>query len=220
MSWLTKTSRAQQSNVYLSWYRLTRLIKNQQRNPFARAEHPKMLHLHPRTEMAAPSRETLQNAKWPSHVVTYRVMFPIPLQYSASSFLLPASIAFDACYSWWKFLVPCVFRSWFLLINNGSPHHAFSGKWLLNIIQVVCKPVRPLWNHQATKMIASKEQHLVFSAAEVEEKPSWTAKLLPAAAGKHQHEESNSLWRTFLPSLGLVLRLASWSVKTREKVNL
>lgn len=85
------------------------------------------------------------------------------------------------------------------------------------IIQVVRKPVWPLRNCQAVETVAFHEQHLVLSAAKAEEKPSCGTKLLPAAAGKHQHEESISLWRSFLSSLGLALPLASWSVKTKKR---
>lgn len=109
---------------------------------------------------------------------------------------------------WFVFLV-------FFLINNGSLQYAFSGVCLVIIIeQVVCKPVWPLRNCQA---IAFHEQHLVLSAAKAEEKPSCGTKLLPAAARKHQHEESISLWRSFLSSLGLALPLASRSVKTKTR---
>lgn len=68
-------------------------------------------------------------------------------------------------------------------------------------------------------MVAFTEQHLALSAAAVEEKTSLSTKLLLAVAGRHQHEESISLWRSFLSSLGLTLPLASRSVKTKEKVN-
>lgn len=84
----------------------------------------------------------------------------------------------------------------------------------------ISKPVWPLRNCQAIKMVAFKEQHLALSAAKAEDKPSCSMKLLLAAVGKHQHEESISLWRSFLSSLGLTLPSASWSVKTKEKENL
>lgn len=82
------------------------------------------------------------------------------------------------------------------------------------------KTVWPLRNCQAFKTVAFEEQHPALSAVKVEEKPSCGMKLLTAAARRHQHEESISLWRSFLSSLGLTLPLASWSVKTKEKVNL
>lgn len=149
--------------------------------------------------------------------------FPVLLQYSTRSLLLPALIAFNARDLFLMIDISCsccVFRGWFLSINSENPHHAFSGAWLLIITQAVCKPVWPLWNCEAMETAASKEQHLVSSTAEVEQKPSCSTMLLPATAGKCQHEESKSLWRSFLPSLGLVFALASWSAKTREKVNL
>lgn len=69
-------------------------------------------------------------------------------------------------------------------------------------------------------MVAFKEQHLALSAAEAEEEPSHRTGLLAPAAGKHQHEESTSLWRSLLSSLVFALPLASWSVRTEEKVKL
>lgn len=96
----------------------------------------------------------------------------------------------------------------------------FSGTWLLIIVQqTVCKPVWPLRNCQAVKVVAFKEQHLVLSAVKVEEKSPCSTKLLPAVTGKHQHEESVSLWRSLLSSLVLTLPLVSWPVKTKEKGN-
>lgn len=51
-------------------------------------------------------------------------------------------------------------------------------------------------------------------------KPSCSStKLLHAVAGRHQHEESISLWRSFLSSFGLTWPLASRSAKTKQKVN-
>lgn len=127
------------------------------------------------------------------------------------------------CHSRWEFFVliaPCVVVSGFFIINNESLQHAFSDFFADYYTTSSFKIVWPLRNWSAFKTVAFQEQHPVLSAVKVEEKPSCGMKLLTNAAWRHQHEESISLWRSFLSSLGLILPLASWSVKTKEKVNL
>lgn len=112
------------------WCKLTRfIIKTHLCSPFSRAERPKLPYLNSRTEMATPSRATLQKAMWPHLFATCRVTFPIPILHRASPVQLPASTAFSAQHlllmtDYFLFLLLLVCGLIFK-INNESLHHVF-----------------------------------------------------------------------------------------------
>lgn len=205
---------------------LTRFNKqtNKQTTPSIGQKAPPCLN-----EMAKPSGAACRNIAWPSLFDMCRAVFPTSVQNSAlfwcwlrcalSAFHLLLTIRIFFCISWFLFVFfflfflkeimkvySMIFRvcDWRLLFNKQSVN--WSVLW-----GAVGLPGQLHSKSRAAPCV----QH-----SEGRGKPSCSStKLLHAVAGRHQHEESISLWRSFLSSFGLTWPLASRSAKTKQKVN-